>query len=72
MKKVVTDCCGRLLPESQTLTGDVHFPELCPACMTPDWAADQGVEHERHVTCTDDDCPGPNWSYEDGRIVPST
>lgn len=65
---VVTDCCGRLLPESQTLVGDVHFPDLCPACQWLD-----GRQHERHVTCDwarGVECPGRDWSYVDGRVTP--
>ena len=54
---VVTDCCGQLLPESQTLTGDVHYPDLCPACIHLD-----GREHDSHVTCKWG-CPGRDWSY---------
>lgn len=59
---VVTDCCGRLLPESQTLVGDVHFPEHCPACQWLD-----GREHDKHVTCDSSqgvECPGPDWTYD--------
>jgi hypothetical protein len=59
----VTDCCGRLLPEAETLVGDVHFPDQCPACQYLD-----GREHDRHVSCVGA-CPGPDWSYTDGRIV---
>lgn len=63
---VVTDCCGRLLPESQTLVNDVHFSELCPACQSLD-----GSEHESHRSCdyTQTECPGADWSYVDGRVV---
>jgi hypothetical protein len=64
---VVTDCCGRLMPEAQTLVGDVHFTDQCPACGWRD-----GREHERHRTCDDTMvvCPEAGWSYVDGRIVP--
>lgn len=66
-RMVATDCCGRLLPESQTLVGDVHFPDQCPACGWLD-----GREHEQHRTCdyTQIECPGSDWSYRDGRVVP--
>lgn len=67
----VTDCCGRLLPEEQTLTGDVHFPHLCPACLWLDGQWGEQPEHERHVTCTDGKCPGQDWSYVNGEIVPT-
>lgn len=65
--KVVTDCCGQLLPSSLTLVGDSHYPELCAACQWLD-----GRPHERHVTCDDTkvQCPGPDWKYIDGQIVP--
>jgi hypothetical protein len=65
---VVTDCCGQLLPKESTLVGDVHFPDLCPACQLFD-----GREHDRHVTCDWSkgiDCPGPGWTYENRRILP--
>lgn len=58
-RMVVTDCCGRLLPESRTLRNDVHFSDLCPACLSLD-----GSEHESHVTCKGDDCPGRDWTYD--------
>ena len=68
-KKVATDCCGRLLPESQTLAGDTHIHDLCPACHWRD-----GREHDRHVTCDwskDIQCPGRDWTYRDGRVTPA-
>lgn len=71
-RMVVTDCCGQLLPESQTLVGDVHFSDLCPAC---DWLADregEQPEHDRHITCDWSqgiECPGRDWSYVDGQVV---
>ena len=69
--RVVTDCCGRLLPESSTLRGDVHFTDLCPACTWVNVRAGSHVvigddaqpEHESHVTCTDGRCPGRDWTY---------
>lgn len=71
-RMVVTDCCGRLLPESQTLVSDVHFSDLCPACI---WLADrygEQPEHDRHRTCDHEqiECPGRDWSYVDGHIIP--
>lgn len=60
-RMVVTDCCGRLLPEPHTLTGDTHFPDLCPACGWLD-----GREHDSHVTCDwtrGVQCPGRDWTY---------
>lgn len=64
-RKVATDCCARLLPVEQTTDGDVHFPDMCPACVTRD-----GREHDSHVTCTDGQCPGRDWSCVNGQIVP--
>lgn len=55
----VTDCCGRLLPVEETLVGDIHIPALCPVCSCLD-----GREHDRHVSCTSGDCPGPDWKYK--------
>lgn len=54
---VVTDCCGRLLPEVDTLKNDVHYVELCPACLALD-----GSPHETHITCRGE-CPGKDWTY---------
>lgn len=59
---VVTDCCGRLLPKGQTLTGDVHFPDLCVACIQIADSADEGLPHERHISCIGE-CPGRDWTY---------
>lgn len=66
-EKVVTDCCGRLLPKSQTVQGDVHLPDMCPACSWGWAGVNHGLidppEHDSHVTCTTGDCPGNDWTY---------
>lgn len=74
---IVTDCCGRLLRETATLSGDTHLPEMCPAChwvhrsswLT--WPDDHQPDHDVHVTCDSSqvDCPGRDWSYVDGQVV---
>lgn len=59
-EKRVTDCCGRLLPVEQTLVGDIHIPDICPACSWLD-----GRQHDDHVSCHDAGlCPGRDWVYD--------
>lgn len=60
----LTDCCGRMLPIAETLKGDVHYPNLCPAC------GGVNEDHEQHVTCFEA-CGEPiHGTYmRDGRTV---
>lgn len=69
---VVSDCCGRLLPEWSTLRGDVHFTDQCPGCQWVIWEASAAYivhpipdqpEHEAHVICDDGCCPGTGFAY---------
>lgn len=54
--QMVTDCCGRLLDAADVLVNDVHYIEMCPACLSGEG------EHESHVTCKGE-CPGRDWKY---------